>query len=521
MTDNTINAVKNNKVVSTVSNGAKTAGKGLKRFATTTVPTKIDDIIQSGGVAGKATSMLKGAFDAIMKAVQGLVKKFGSGSSTFTNKLNGFFSKIVKTLTSGKNLSEFMSKVTAGIGKAASGIGILTGLAGGTRANTANLFFVDEEDVDLKMRAISLLWAELQNLPTWIPFAGQIGTAALIIDIVNELVSEVMGIDFIREASTLIYGIISGDGDTKKLTDAQNKFEQQYNSDMDELYKAYAKKQVKEGKEVLNEDEWKAEYGKSLNEYNDEKHKTIGHQIFDGIKGAKDKVVNSKVGTIAKDVYTTVRGSHLGDIFTKDYWAVSGKNSDGTDKDSGQILKEKMQKALMAPLTFVSGAVNGVIETLTGTVDVVKTTVKTFGDNTKNAFKTITGGTSVFKPDYWNPPTTDDKTDEGNLSQIAFYLNRFVMFLPGLIFGIGKSIGKGFGELVDKVKKGATLIKDTTDFSKINSLSDVFSGDYWKAPNDPQNPMDAMHRAVFYGGRLLTLAPSAVIGLDKDLGRES
>ena len=35
-----------------------------------------------------------------------------------------------------------MSKVTAGIGKASSGIGILTGLAGGTKANTANLFLL-------------------------------------------------------------------------------------------------------------------------------------------------------------------------------------------------------------------------------------------------------------------------------------------------------------------------------------------------------------------------------------------
>ena len=509
-------AVKNSKI-------AKTAGKaknGLGDLVKTKIPTKIDEITQGSGMLAKVTKMLQGAFDAIMKAVKSLINKFakGKGSGKFMNKLTGFFGKIVKTLTSGKALSEFMSSVTAKIGLAASGIGLLTGLAGGTKANTANLFFVDEADVDVKMQAISLLWSELQNLPTWIPGAGQIGTATLIIDVVNEMVSEIMGIDFIREASTLIYGILSDDESTENLTNAQDKFEQQYNTEMNDLYTAYRKQQEAKGEEVLEFDNWRAEYGKSLNEYNDEKHKTIGHKIYDGIKGAGTKVANSKVGTVAKNVYDTVRTSHMGDVFTKDYWAVSSTNEDGSLKTDSEILKEKVTKALMSPITFVSGAVNSVIESLTGTVDIIKTTVKDFGQNTKNAFASISGGSSVFKPEYWQPPTTDDTTDLGNLSQIGFYLNRIIMFLPGLVFGVGKSIGKGFESLVDKVKKGATLIKDTNDLSKITSLKDVFNNDYWKAPQDPNNPMDAMHRAVFYGGRLLMLAPSAIVGLGKDLG---
>lgn len=183
---------------------------------------------QSGSYINKFINMAKSTFDDIIKA---LVKKFPAIASK-TSKLKGIMTKylvpkIVKKFT-GKIVSGFLKTVstvvTYGLSDAVLGTwGFLTGL---TDTETAQLFKINQSDVDGTMRLISGGIGCIVNIgPTWI------------LDLVNEIIDMVSGgeFDIIQMVAGALYNVIASlsNKDKEKLTNSQNKFKQekdQFNS---------------------------------------------------------------------------------------------------------------------------------------------------------------------------------------------------------------------------------------------------------------------------------------------------
>ena len=510
------------KMISGAKSGANAVKTGITKTKDYTKLglEKANDAIRGTKGGSKIMGLVDNALSVVGKLADKIITKFKGKASIFKSSFNSLTKSITKMFSGGgKAIASKFSKLLVKVGAASTGIFFAWGVVSGSAKSTAaNLFGIDEDEVDTKMRAISTIWSTLQNIPCGI------GTVAAVIEVISEIAAELLGFNFVREVSTFIYGAISGDEDQNELLANQDKFIAEYETAMNAIdYSDYTKTMTAQGlsDKILSEDEWTTmkENGSSLEAFNDKKHKTLGAKVADKMGGVVE--AGKKVATKAKAVYKDVRNTHATDIFTKDYWAVSQENEDGTLKTESELFKEKASKILGMPLTIIKGVLNSAIETIEAPFKILGSTIKEFGANTKTAIDLSTGALAVFSQAYWTPPTTDDKSDAGNLSQIAFYINRLLMAVPSVVIGIGRNISAGIGGIVDKAKIAITAIKDNgMSISNIKGLSDVFGGNYWIPPmNDEGNPLTPMSRAFFYGSKLLMLIPSVIVGLAKDVGK--
>lgn len=481
------------------------------------VASTVDDVLKSNSVTNKVSGVVGKALDAVKKLIGKIVKKFtgkSEGAGKFAGKLQALFQKVMGFFSKGgKAIAKYGQKILGAVAKGAAVVTVVWGVLSGP-AGAANLFGVREDEVDTKMKVISTIWSTIQTIPLGV------GSVAAVIEIISEVVAEFTGVNFVREVSTLLYGLISSEDDKVKLQDSQDKFMNEYQTMLNSAtYDEYQKNAQAQGiKNVLSEKDWNKSKEMNFEEFNDAQNKTLGAKISDklgGVKKAGKKAVN-----FVKNQYKDIRNTHVTDVFKSDYWTVNKQKEDGTFKTEEEIMREKVGKVLKVPITLIKGILNFHIEKFETFFKSIWQTIKDFGTNTKTALDAITDGTSVFKQSYWEAPKVDDKTDTGNLTSIAFYLNRILLFVPGLIIGIGKSIGRGIGSLVDKVKTGWTDVMNSFKFSDIQSTSDIIKGDYWKAPSDENgDPMSPMRRAIFYATKLVLFVPAIVIGMVKDLGR--
>lgn len=481
------------------------------------VASTVDDVLKSNSVTSKVSGVVGKALDAVKKLIGKIVKKFtgkSEGAGKFAGKLQALFQKVMGFFSKGgKAIAKYGQKILGAVAKGAAVVTVVWGVLSGP-AGAANLFGVREDEVDTKMKVISTIWSTIQTIPLGV------GSVAAVIEIVSEVVAEFTGVNFVREVSTLLYGLISSEDDKLKLQDSQDKFMNEYQTMLNSsTYEEYQKNAQAQGiKNVLSEKDWNKSKEMNFEEFNDAQNKTLGAKISDklgGVKKAGKKAVN-----FVKNQYKDIRNTHITDVFKSDYWTVNKQKEDGTFKTEEEIMREKVGKVLKVPITLIKGILNTHIEKFETFFKGIWQTIKDFGTNTKTALDAIHDGTSVFKQSYWEAPKVDDKTDTGNLTSIAFYLNRILLFVPGLIIGIGKSIGRGIGSLVDKVKTGWTDVMNSFKFSDIQSTSDIIKGDYWKAPSDENgDPMSPMRRAIFYATKLVLFVPAIVIGMVKDLGR--
>lgn len=476
------------KGVSAVGNVATQTVDNVKSFAT-----KESDRI---------TALIAKLFDWLKDGFVSLLKKFGiKDASKLTSKLTAlkkFFSPAVIA----KNMPKLTQAVTVG-GIKTTPLGLLA-VAGGTLAgamNASNLFQVDQSVVDTKMKAISAVFGGLRN-------AGILGSLA---DVLNEIAFSISDVNIFTEIAYLVYSLISSKEDREQLDAAKDAFRQKYDKKILEEYNALSDEdkmivdeETGETRQMTLEEFKNSDKSTSFADFNAQQHQTVGAKVFNAFKNMR----NSEVGT------TTV--------FKKDYWAVDTLNEDGTEKTAEQIAKEKSKKILMAPLVLIRGVFTDVVKTLGSVVDMFKSTISTFGKNTKDMFSKITGVGSVFSDEVWAKPETGGDENTQALSDVAFYANRIIMTLPALAVGIGKDVGKTLGKLWDKVQLvvGA-LAGDSEDaFANITGIGDVFSGKYWTAPteDDDGNPMSPLRRAVFYGSRALTFIPALAVGAARSIG---
>ena len=203
---------------------------------------------------------------------------------------------------------------TAGVGWIVkNGLFVTLGALNGS-TGAARLFQVDQKYVDGTMTAISTIFGGI---------AGS--TIGSIIDMVNEVVVEITGSDFLSELAAEIYLRAKGTDKANKLKEGQEEFYGEYlDYQTSEIEKSYYKAlqdgtidadmTLDEYRENVNNGFIEVEY-KSFADYNDKKHKTMGarvsdtatQMVSDASKGIKN--LGKKVKDTAKDIGKKVKDS--------------------------------------------------------------------------------------------------------------------------------------------------------------------------------------------------------------------
>ena len=509
-------------------NGVKQAGKnaasdmvGKVRSAGTKVAGKVKNIVGEDA-AKKAAGYIDDMFKWLGGAIKKVAGKFGASSAD--NIISKIVTKFSKLLKAGKVFKEFAQRLSKtlvkGAAKLATGLNVIMGVGGGIFGafDAANLFAVDKENVDVKMRAISALWGSLKNL----------SIIASVVDLANEILYSVMGISFIREVSVMLYTFLSTPEESDNLDQAMKDFEEEYNNAVSKEYQQFL--QSDEGKKslVTTKDEngntiqrqmTLEEFKKSgkattFQEYNNAKHKTVATKIKTAVSGVKDKIVGAAASVAG---WKDRKWSELG----SGYFNVDEMNEDGTMKSQLEIMKERGKKILLYPFEIVKTAIGSVLKVIDPVVKMFKSVVKSLGDSIVNGSKEMFKGgiTHIASPEYWTNPNKDDGTEASALGNIGFYGARILSLIVTVPAGILGSVWKILKGVVDGVKKmGAALVEDTlTGVGNVTSIKDVFSGKYWSIPSEQDSEFSALRKIAFYINRVVMFIPTAIIGLTRDV----
>ena len=227
---------------------------------------------------------------------------FGTTVKTVKKIIQNQATKIAQRASKILGGNTVLAAATAGVGwLAKEGIFVTLGAINGA-TGAARLFQVDSKYVDGTMMAISSIIGGLSGT-----------TTGAIIDMVNEIVAEITGSDFISNIACGIYTKIAGDTKADKLQKGQDEFYEDYtNYKTDKVEKAYYKA-LKEGtidkemtldqyKEAVANGEITVEYD-SFSDYNDKKHKSIGARVTDAATSAASAV--RKGFNKVKDFFTS------------------------------------------------------------------------------------------------------------------------------------------------------------------------------------------------------------------------
>lgn len=446
-------------VVSTVASKAekkaskKAAKKAAKDAAKKVVVEGSDDALKAGaelaekgskGLLKKALSWFDDAIKFITKAAGDLVERFGK------SKAGDITSKIFKKLKPDKAkgiLEKYFPKVSAKIEAIAGGkgaavaatagladaafvvIGALNGLTGAKK-----LFHVDE--VDEKMIAIAGIWGGLSGT--------MVGS---ILDVINGLIFDVLGVDFISIVSTGIYSLFSSDEAVKALEKSQEEFKAKYDEYQEKSLKDQWKTQIEAGiidksvtfeefKESIhnNDGKYKASY-KSFADYNDDEHASFLGKVGKKLGKAGKAIGKAVVGT------ETLTDSN-GNTYTKnadgDY---DVKNKNG--KRIGTIAKDAIPEDAVKDR---SGGIVGAVKTAAKGYGNMVFGKKTYTDKDGNIYREKANGTYDV--------TDDNGKSLGNMTKGEIPSDLIEKGKTGGLFGIAKA---GLGKLAD-TKLGQKLV---------------------------------------------------------------
>ena len=244
----------------------------------TTVISYIDNFIKfitEKVIANFGVKISQSAFGTAVSAVKKVIQNQANKIATRASKILGSNTVLAAT--------------TAGVGWVVKEglfvtIGALDGLTGAAR-----LFQVDSKYVDGTMRAISTIIGGLKGT-----------TTGSIIDMINEIVAEVTGSDFISNIACSVYMKIAGEEKSSKLEKGQSEFYDEYiDYKTSKIEKAY-NNALKDGtidatmtldqyKEAVANGFIEVEYD-SFTDYNHSKHKSLGAKVSDAATSAASTV---------------------------------------------------------------------------------------------------------------------------------------------------------------------------------------------------------------------------------------
>ena len=381
------------------------------------------------------------------KAVQGAgkgVQKIMSG----VGKCKKFFSKVASKVSAVLGVTAALGATVVGLaGKEVTWItiGALNGLTGAQR-----LFRTD--DVDTTMKIISTV------------IGGLLGTTVgSIIDIINELVVSVTGMDIISELATVIYTAImdfSGNAElSEKLRESQAEFKHKFEDDkiksLKDQYSTMMQaglldKTVSEAEFIQGVEEGK--YGariQSFAEYNDDQHKTMGATVLSKAKGGLTNIKESMIGKT-----TTTYTDKLGNVYTDagdGMWLVT--NKDG--KELGTVGKDAIPEDASETVEHTDGVLlkigKGLLKILKPVLSVLGTVVPVMAADAANMFGGDPG--AIIS----NMPDIEEDTPGAGISKALLFLTKGLM-LPGSIvwWGMHKLILPAIGPVIDGVASAVT-----------------------------------------------------------------
>lgn len=385
---------------------AEAAGKNIGKKAA-------KEGIESGSqsLLNKALSALSTGWDNMMSSISGKIGekagKIGSkvGASKIGQCTKGLFKKATQCLA--KHFGKVSAKIAAiiggdtaltatGIGAivvAAKNVGMATLLGINEASNPRNLFYVDSDyDCDWIMYAIAAGIGALKGT-----------TPGSVIDIVNELVASILGIDLIHEAACAIYNLICnalGKSEKyEKLQEGKDKQKKNYEKykekQIKEQYSAYAKSKGKTEEEYTME-QYRADLESgaatldvdSFVDFNHKQNKTIGAKTVDVAVGAGKKVANT---------WKSLRGYTTSTFYDEKTGITYEKNDDDTysmyDKDGkkiGDIAEANVDTSKMKETkTEHKGSAGSTVAALT---NMAHNTVKDAGGAVIDAGKSLGGG---------------------------------------------------------------------------------------------------------------------------------
>ena len=442
---------------STGDDVAEAAGKKLGKKAA-------KEGLESGSqsLLTKALNALSSGWDNMMSAISDkLASKSGKlakvGSSKLGQATKGLFKKATQCLS--KHFGKVSAKIAAILGGDAAlmstGIGAIVvgvknlGMAGllaiNEASNPRNLFYVDSDyDCDWIMYAIAAGIGALKGT-----------TPGSVIDIVNELVASILGIDLIHEAACVIYNLICNAlGQNEKYDklqegkDKQKKNYEKYKEEkIKEQYSAYAKSKGKTEEEYTME-QYQADIESgaatldidSFVDYNHKQNKTIGAKTVDLAVGTGKTVANT---------WKSLRGYTTSTFYDESTGITYEKNEDDTyamyDKDGkkiGDIAEANVDTSKMKEAkTEHKGSAGSTVAALTNTIH---NTVGDAGTAVFNAGKHIGGGIAGGVKDIGSGIGSGAK-----------------QMFSGDILGGGATIAKGIGGGIYKTGEG--IVKGGVD----------------------------------------------------------
>ena len=494
-----------------ISMGAENAGVTLKSSG--------DDVTKT--VSKNSKGIIKTVtecFSKLSEKLMGVIQKYAKNGS----KLASYIDDIIKFLSSHasglyKKLAPFLTK-TAGL--AATGVGIvlsnvtwitLGAINGATGA--ARLFQVDTEYTDFLMTAISTAMGAL---------AGT--TPGSILDIVNEYIVDIVGLDVFHEIAVIVYQIIASDQKYDKLMQGKQEFREEFEAneeqEWNENYQSYLSANgLSESDMSLDDFKSQANAGNievnltSFADYNDQQHQTIGSRIMRGVsgigKGVKNvisgagKVIGGFASGVASGAKNIVSGA--GRVIGGAASTIAGgaKNVVG---NIGNVVGSGFSAAASGLTTFKDNIVEAIGGYQTGVNEIVanfKNTDNTLFDYLKADIKTGISDENPFKK------FVDGLLTVGKVTMLP------KLIISGILTKLGKGIADTFknvaGVAVDSVKTISTTQATMTSYAIKGDIDGVKSVEI---PSNEENPING-----FIQGYLgLSKITNTVLGMGFKVG---
>lgn len=525
-----------NKTVAKGANKVKTAASNvISAFGDNAVA----EVVSEGAeeAAKVAESANKGIIDDVVKAIKaffdGVVKKVGSklGKKVASTKVGGFMSKVIKTVTSSKVVTKVVTKVGAILGATAALASTVVGLAakevtwvtlGAISGATGAKRLFRTDSVDGLMVIISTALGA---------FAGT--TIGSICDVVNEIITSVIGVDMFTELATLLYSFLAGEDKATMLKTTQDAFKDQYSSDREASLREQYDTMIEAGLldpsvsvEDYIEGALNGQYGakiQSFADYNDDKHKTVGAKIGSAF-GAMGKGIGKGFSAVfgsSKKGFTDSKGNsyidngdgsyQVYDKSGKSLGMVSGNAIPDDIKANKQKIKTKgwVQKAGDAVINGAVSLGTG-IGKKAGELGKGFKNIETFIKKEKEFGEKMLTDKNVSLSQIFKVDSGQDNPLSGMLNVIAI-ASRISASPIAIIRKVGQSIGDGITNIKNNVKNTFSPVTDA--IAKIKESAD--KGDLagvWseQLPETDKNPLSFFTGATLVGAKLINSVPAIV-----------
>lgn len=265
---------------------------------------------KDGTLLNTVLKMCSKGLSALGGAVGKAVSKVGAkvGSTKAGQVVSKILAKVSSKLLKPNVLSKFLGKFGKAVAKLAGDvgtaglieIGFVTAGAINGAYSAANLFQVNSDAVDGKMRVIS---AAIEAV-----LMTSVGT---FIDILDTISMEVLGYSFVSEIAVSAYNALATDDEEAALLAERTEFKDDYEAYIDQEYQNYLQENGLT-EEDMSKDEYRAsEDATSFSDYNSQVNKTLGGKISDGLKNIGSSIKNgvSSIGEGATKLANNVKSA--------------------------------------------------------------------------------------------------------------------------------------------------------------------------------------------------------------------